>query len=957
VAAVVPVVPVVIMLITKLLQKSVSFNSFCTENTYDYLYVYDGTSTGSTLLGSYTGSTIPPTVVSSTGSLTFKFTSDFSNNYTGWDATITCSTCPSSAIIMGNTNYTISACPFSAHFYDSGNSSGSYANNESFTKTITAPAGNCLSVVFNSFSTESNYDYLYIYDGTSTAATLIGKYSGASNPPTVTSSSGSLTFKFTSDVSNTSTGWDALVSCTSCGGTSTISTPTLTPDPITLAGCGGVATATVNVTTTGVFTSNTFTVYLIDPSIGITSGISIGTFTATSGTHTVTIPAGMIADSLYQVYVQSNSPAVTSNNSNQFTINTTCNQSISLNTPTPSPIALGNCATSHTATVTFTSVGITYNSGNIDSLFMSDASGNFTNEVYVGSIATTTASSTITFTVPAGTYAGTNYQLQLISSNPYQQSNASPAFTITGCTAPTITTNSLNATSYALACASSQTGTITITTTGTYNAGNVFTVQLSDVTGSFSNPVSIGTKTATTTGTFTIPFTIPAGTTAGTSYQINVVSSNSVITGSSSASFTITNSCVLTNCPSVTGVITDGCDSGADPCAEGQSEVIFVNTGTYSVSVSAFNTPKVINYYGSTTNYNAGKPDSYTGNMVPASAAMVSTLNTSTTTCSGVFTVPSGTLAPGSVIMMVACDFCNTNYDFSNICAGFTKIYVMTYGTPRCGTGGQWNVSGNFGNHNGGTGTNPKYIMADFSGVTAPSSTCGAEYYTYYAGTETNGNGASVAYSGISTSLASPTNPSTYTGSGCKLPVVLPIQLLRFTAAKTNQNIMLNWATITQVNNNYFEAEYSLDGKDFIPFYQVKGAGNSHDILEYTCPFNINIGDNTPYFRLKQVDFNGSFNYSNIITLDNNKYAERSLTAYYNTDKDKIIGNFHLEYPQQVNISLYNVSGEEVSVINAFYDEGDNQILLNIPLTAGIYFLVYQNATGVPVHKKIIVSK
>jgi hypothetical protein len=168
---------------------------------------------------------------------------------------------------------------------------------------------------------------------------------------------------------------------------------------------------------------------------------------------------------------------------------------------------------------------------------------------------------------------------------------------------------------------------------------------------------------------------------------------------------------------------------------------------------------------------------------------------------------------------------------------------------------------------------------------------------------------------------------------------------------------MLNWATITQVNNNYFEAEYSLDGKDFIPFYQVKGAGNSHDILEYTCPFNINIGDNTPYFRLKQVDFNGSFNYSNIITLDNNKYAERSLTAYYNTDKDKIIGNFHLEYPQQVNISLYNVSGEEVSVINAFYDEGDNQILLNIPLTAGIYFLVYQNATGVPVHKKIIVSK
>ncbi|HEX7414908.1 MAG TPA: T9SS type A sorting domain-containing protein, partial [Bacteroidia bacterium] len=494
------------------------------------------------------------------------------------------------------------------------------------------------------------------------------------------------------------------------------------------------------------------------------------------------------------------------------------------------------------------------------------------------------------------------------------------------------------------------------TTTGTYNSGNVFTVQLSDLTGSFSNPVSIGTKTATTTGTFTIPFTIPAGTTPGTTYQINVVSSNPAITGSSSTSFTITNSCVLSYCPSITGIVTDGCDGVAAPCEEGQSEVVFVNTGSYSVTVSAFNTSNIINYYGNVTNFNANKPDSYTGNMVPASAGMVSTLNTSTTTCSGVFTVPSGTLAPGSVIMMVACDFCSSHYDFSHICAGFSKIYVMTYVTPRCGTGGQWNISGNFGNHNGGAGTNPKYITADFTGVTTPSSTCGAEYYTYYAGTETNGNGASVAYNGISTNMASPTNPSTYTPTGCSLPVVLPIQLLSFTATKTQQNITLNWATINQVNNNYFEAEYSIDTQNFIPFYQTKGAGNSNEVIEYSCPFNVNIGDNTPYFRLKQVDYNGNYKYSNIVSLSST-VGLSSVNIYYNTIKDKIVTKFKLDAPTQVSISLYDITGREVYSSTSQFNEGDNQFLITSPDVSGVYILVYQNGSAAPVHKKVMVTK
>ncbi|RYY88018.1 MAG: hypothetical protein EOO15_10260 [Chitinophagaceae bacterium] len=78
---------------------------------------------------------------------------------------------------------------------------------------------------------------------------------------------------------------------------------------------------------------------------------------------------------------------------------------------------------------------------------------------------------------------------------------------------------------------------IPFTATGTFNAGNVFTAQLSDAAGSFATPVSVGALTATASGS--ISGTIPAGTTGGTGYLIRVVGSNPVVTGSSSAALSV----------------------------------------------------------------------------------------------------------------------------------------------------------------------------------------------------------------------------------------------------------------------------------------------------------------------------------------------------------------------------------------------------------------------------------
>ena len=111
-------------------------------------------------------------------------------------------------------NGTIETC--NALFYDNGGPNNNYNNNRNYTMTfMPAIEGNKIRVNFAEFNTEEGYDYLYIYDGSSTSATLIGQYDGANNPGevTATNNEGALTFRFTSDQGVTATGWVATISC------------------------------------------------------------------------------------------------------------------------------------------------------------------------------------------------------------------------------------------------------------------------------------------------------------------------------------------------------------------------------------------------------------------------------------------------------------------------------------------------------------------------------------------------------------------------------------------------------------------------------------------------------------------------------------------------------------------------------------------------------------------------
>ncbi|MCS6790882.1 MAG: glycosyl hydrolase family 18 protein [Bacteroidia bacterium] len=109
------------------------------------------------------------------------------------------------------TNCAVVACQDT--FFDMGGTHGNYFNRENWTWTLAPTGASQVTVTFQAFQLENGYDTLFIYNGPTTSAPLIGHYTGNSSPGIVTGTSGSLTFRYKSDNATNSTGWLATWQC------------------------------------------------------------------------------------------------------------------------------------------------------------------------------------------------------------------------------------------------------------------------------------------------------------------------------------------------------------------------------------------------------------------------------------------------------------------------------------------------------------------------------------------------------------------------------------------------------------------------------------------------------------------------------------------------------------------------------------------------------------------------
>jgi len=145
--------------------------------------------------------------------------------------------------------------------------------------------------------------------------------------------------------------------------------------------------------------------------------------------------------------------------------------------------------------------------------------------------------------------------------------------------------------------------------------------------------------------------------------------------------------------------------------------------------------------------------------------------------------------------------------------------------------------------------------------------------------------------------------------------LVTPIELVSFFAIAKENRVELRWATATETNNYGFEIQRSLDRISFTTIGFVKGNGTTSIPKSYQF-VDRNVCFGTYYYRLKQVDTDGSFEYSNvvkvIIGLPNTYQLEQNYPNPFNLET-KI--EYQIPKSSKVTIKIFNILGEEVATL------------------------------------------
>ncbi len=190
-------------------------------------------------------------------------------------------------------------------------------------------------------------------------------------------------------------------------------------------------------------------------------------------------------------------------------------------------------------------------------------------------------------------------------------------------------------------------------------------------------------------------------------------------------------------------------------------------------------------------------------------------------------------------------------------------------------------------------------------------------------------------------------------------PDVVPVELTSFTSAVGNNAVNLDWTTATETNNKGFEIERSTDRKDWNVIGFVSGNGTTSEPQVYSYSDKLaGVTAHRLYYRLKQVDFDGSYDYSDILTAE---IAPSSFTLaqnYPNPFNPSTVITYSLPENGFVILKVYDVLGSEVaSLVNEQKSAGNYSVEFNASdLGSGVYFYTLKSGASV-LSKKMILAK
>ncbi len=574
-----------------------------------------------------------------------------------------------------------------------------------------------------------------------------------------------------------------------------------------------------------------------------------------------------------------------------------CSSSTSITTGTiytpPFNVDCGN-GNNALGSVDFTSSG-TFNPGNIYQVEISDATGSFASPTVIGSLASTSNSGNIPFSIPADFPSGTGYLIRIVATNPSTIGTTSTPFSITQTNPCDITAGTIYTPPFSVNCSTNTpaTGSIDYTVNGSLNAGNDIIVELSDPFGGFLAPYTIATVNSTSTSG-TINFTIPANVSSGTNYLIRIRTTSPVMSDTNTSPFSITQ---MQACnpvlPGNNGLIINEFSNGpsglkeyyefvvAGKCGDTvdiRGYILDDNNATFTTPSFYDGTPSgiaqghfrfsnhaqwsnipvgslIVVYNANDPNPNLPPDDPFDSNndslyVVPHNNAA---LFESCTTLPAP-TAPDSVYSPCTYItggLWSPLGIRNSGDAIQVRLPNGAYYHGISYGGPEI-SGGPHNLKLFTGSGSGKVGyfnSGDFFDISNWSEGNVPAD-------------ETPGipnNALNFQWIRDMRELGNPDCPVD----------ILPVELSYFTGQKTTNGNQLNWKTVSEENASHFFIERSIDGINWRLIKKENAVGNSttqqlYEVLDTQPDKQVN------YYRLTQVDFDGEKTiYSKYVVIDN----------------------------------------------------------------------------------------
>ncbi len=187
---------------------------------------------------------------------------------------------------------------------------------------------------------------------------------------------------------------------------------------------------------------------------------------------------------------------------------------------------------------------------------------------------------------------------------------------------------------------------------------------------------------------------------------------------------------------------------------------------------------------------------------------------------------------------------------------------------------------------------------------------------------------------------------------------VLPVELVEFVGRKTSEGVSLSWKTASELNNSGFEVQRrgaSREAWQILGF--VRGNGTTTEAQSYS--FQDRTASGVVQYRLKQIDFDGQFEFSNVIEVDAGVPKQFALDQNYpNPFNPTTMIRYELPVASTVSLKVYDVLGREVAtLVNERQEAGAYSVTFNAnTLSSGVYFYRLQAGNFVATKKMMLVK-